>query len=121
MFSLFFVVVGSAPGTRYGPGDPTAPALRAPFRCSLQAGSAQTRFAQTRAALFPPEAALLSGAEGIARPAPHAGLRGVQRPTAPPTFSATPTCPRRRAVCPGPAVEAPPSSAAVRGKRAARV
>ena len=69
---------------RCGLGDPTAPALRAPLRCSLHAGSAQTRFAQTCATLFPPEAALLSGAEGIARPAPHAGLRGVRAiPTSP--------------------------------------
>ena len=34
------------------------------LRCSLQAGSAQTRFAQTRAALFPPEAALLGTRRG---------------------------------------------------------
>jgi hypothetical protein len=34
------------------------------LRCSLQAGSAQTRCAQTRAALFPPEAALLGTHRG---------------------------------------------------------
>ena len=34
------------------------------LRCSLQAGSAQTRFAQTRAALNPPEAALLGARRG---------------------------------------------------------
>ncbi|VTU26474.1 hypothetical protein H4CHR_01802 [Variovorax sp. PBS-H4] len=34
------------------------------LRCSLQAGSAQTRFAQTRAALYPPEAALLGTRRG---------------------------------------------------------
>ncbi|VTU36846.1 hypothetical protein RA8CHR_05580 [Variovorax sp. RA8] len=34
------------------------------LRCSLQAGSAQTRFAQARAALFPPEAALLGTRRG---------------------------------------------------------
>ena len=34
------------------------------LRCSLQAGSAQTRFAQTRAALHPPEAALLGARRG---------------------------------------------------------
>ncbi|MDR6534341.1 hypothetical protein J2739_000101 [Variovorax soli] len=34
------------------------------LRCSLQAGSAQTRFAQTRAALDPPEAALLGTRRG---------------------------------------------------------
>ena len=34
------------------------------LRCSLQAGSAQTRFAQTRAALHPPEAALLGTRRG---------------------------------------------------------
>ncbi len=34
------------------------------LRCSLQAGSAQTRCAQTRAALYPPEAALLGARRG---------------------------------------------------------
>src|SRR5215217_466180 len=34
------------------------------LRCSLQAGSAQTRFAQTRAALNPPEAARLGTRRG---------------------------------------------------------
>jgi hypothetical protein len=38
------------------------------LRCSLQAGSAQTRFAQTRAALFPPEAALLGARRGEGGP-----------------------------------------------------
>ena len=37
------------------------------LRCSLQAGSAQTRFAQTRAALNPPEAALLGTRRGGGR------------------------------------------------------
>jgi hypothetical protein len=78
MSSSLSLSLGRAPGTRCGPSDPTAPALRASLRCSLQAGSAQTRFAQTRAALYPPEAALLSGAQGIARPAPPAGLGVAQ-------------------------------------------
>ena len=58
-----------APRRRYGPVDPATPALRAALQCSLQAGSAQTRFAQTRAALFPPEAARFGGVEGS--PNPH--------------------------------------------------
>ena len=46
--------LGSAPGTRCGLGGPSAPALRASLRYSLRAGSAQTCFAQTRAALVRP-------------------------------------------------------------------
>jgi hypothetical protein len=46
--------VGGAPGTRCGLGGPSAPALRAALRYSLRAGSAQTRCAQTRAALIRP-------------------------------------------------------------------
>ncbi|TAJ66573.1 MAG: hypothetical protein EPO53_05790 [Variovorax sp.] len=48
----------------------------AALRCSRFAGSRRTRFAQTAASPDPRNAALLGGAEGIARPAPHAGLRG---------------------------------------------
>ena len=39
-------------GGRCAWGRPTSPALRASLRCSRQAGSAQTRFAQTCAALI---------------------------------------------------------------------
>ena len=76
--------VGCTPGMRCGPVDPTAAAPSGlPCGARLSRGLAQTRFAQTVASPDPRKAALLGAAEGIARPAPHAGLgcvRGLRAP-----------------------------------------
>jgi hypothetical protein len=115
------------PGMRCGLCDPAAPALRASLQCSPQAGSARNSLRSNTRGPCPPEAARFGGAEGSHSPhrIPGSMVERAMRASRTPTARALvtsiaadnspPTYQRRRAVCPGPAVEAPPSSAAVRG------
>ncbi|VTU21083.1 hypothetical protein H6CHR_01518 [Variovorax sp. PBL-H6] len=115
-------VVGCTPGTRYGPVDPTAAAPSGlPCGARLSRGLAQTRLRlkQSRALI---RERLRSSAPQRGRPTRTAcrawECSGVACTSdlRPRTSGASPRAyPRRRAVCPGPAVEAPPSSAAAGG------
>ena len=72
--------VDAAPGARYGPADPAAPAAsRLPCGARALRGLAELatlHFAQTAASPDPQNAALLGGAEGIGQPVPRTGLGG---------------------------------------------
>ena len=64
---------------RRGLVDPTAPALRAPLRCSRFAGSAQTRFAQTCAALIRERLRCSAAQRGRPARSAYQAQGGVQR------------------------------------------
>ena len=62
------------PGMRYGADAPTTPALRAPFRCSLSAGSRPNSLRSNKGEPLSAESCAPQRRRGGAHPAPHTGL-----------------------------------------------
>jgi len=77
--NVLFAAPLEAPGVRCGAVAPTMPALRAPFRCSLSAGSRPNSLRSNKGEPLSAESCAPQRRRGGAHPAPHTGLKGWRK------------------------------------------